>query len=706
MLQKLFNPSAIAIVGASGEIGRPGGFALHALTEYGYRGAVYPVNPRHSELAGRPCHPDVKSVPAPCDLAIIALPAASIPAAIEECGAAGIPFAIVMSAGFREIGAKGAALQAQLDAAIARSGVRIVGPNCLGVLALPQAMYAGFGALFRNRGWRRGPIAMVSQSGGFAYSIASSCQEAGLGFDYVVSTGNEADLGMLDFVEHFLADDAVRLIALYVEGLNDGRRLRRLGQRALEGGKPIAVWKVGNTKTGRRAAVSHTANLTDEYDFYRDAFAEGGFIEVREIYDLVDAAKAFSSRKLPRGKRVAIVTTSGGAGVLLADRCDEAGLTLPALTPEGCARLNALVPSFASVANPVDLTAALAQTEPQFTAATQHVIEDPNIDLAIVRSYPGRDVKVWAEHLAAYAAGCVKPILVSLSGTRQQAATWAPEVEQAGVPCFETPSGAAAAAAMLCTFGERARTRIPEPSRIAARVELESPAGATALGEHQAKQWLEQYGVSTPRRMLLEPGGALPAVELSFPVVAKVVSPDIPHKTEAGAVRLGVRRDELERTLNELGENARRHKPDARIEGYLIEEQAEGVEMIVGALSNRSFGPLVLVGMGGVQAEIFRDVARRYAPVDLDTARKMVLGLKAARILEGYRGARPRDVEALCDIIVRVSWAIADHEARVAEIEINPVIVQARGRGALAADALVRFEPYNPDSAVFRSVGS
>ena len=693
MLQQLFNPSAIAIVGASHDIRRPGGFALHALTEYGYRGAVYAVNPRHTELNGRPCHPGVKSLPGPCDLAIIALPAANVPAALDECGEARIPFAIVLSAGFREIGDKGAELQAQLEAAIKRSGVRVVGPNCLGVLALPQRMYAGFGALFRNPGWRRGPIAMVSQSVGFAYSIVSSCQEAGLGIDYVVSTGNEAGLGMLDFVEHFLATGDVRLIAIYLEGLNDGRRLRDLGRRALEAGTPIAVWKVGNTKTGSRAAVSHTANLTEDYDFYRDAFAEGGFVEVREIYDLIDAAKAFRSRKLPRGRRVAVVTTSGGAGVLLADRCEEAGLELPALTPESVSRLGALVPAFASLANPVDLTAALAQTEPQFTAAMRHVIEDDNVDLAILRSYPGSDVKSWADHLIAYAASCPKPLLVSLSGTRYQAAEWARQLEDAGVPCFETPSGAVSAAAMLCDFGERMRhaARARKPSRNTARVDCERPGNAVALDEHQAKRWLERYGVPTPRRVFVALDAPLPAFELSFPVVAKIVSPDIPHKTEAGGVRVGVRRQELEPALKQLLDNALRYKPGARIDGFIVEEQAQGVEMIVGALNNASFGPLVLVGMGGIHAEIFRDVARRYAPVDVDTAREMVRGLKAARVLQGYRGAPPCDIDALCDIIARVSWMIADHEASVSEIEINPLMVGVQNRGARAVDAIVRF---------------
>ena len=273
------------------------------------------------------------------------------------------------------------------------------------------------------------------------------------------------------------------------------------------------------------------------------------------------------------------------------------------------------------------------------------------------------------------------------------AAEWAPVLEAAGVPCFEVPSRAVSAAAMLADFAARAdrATRAREPARIAARVDHLRRPGVAALGEHEAKQWLEAYGIPTPRRVFVALDAPRPAFELSFPVVAKIVSPDLPHKTEAGGVRVGVQRHDLERTLIELRDNAMRYKPGARIEGFLIEEQAEGLEMIVGALNNPSFGPLVLVGMGGVQAEIFRDVARRYAPIDIDTAREMVMSLKAVRLLQGYRGEPPRDIDALCEVISRVSWMIADHEATVSEIEINPVMVGEPGRGVRAVDAIVRF---------------
>ncbi|MGZ5144063.1 MAG: acetate--CoA ligase family protein [Burkholderiales bacterium] len=692
MLEKLLSPRSIAIIGASHEERRPGGQPLHALTSYGYTGKVYAVNPRYTDIKGVPCFPTIEAVPEPVDLAIVALPASEVPRILEECGAARIRHALVLSAGFREIGEAGAVLQAQLDAALARSGVRIVGPNCIGMLNLGSRVFAGFGAGFRQPDWRRGPIAMISQSGGFAYSIMAFCQEAGIGMDYMVSTGNEADLGVLDFVEHFLGQDDVRLIAVYLEGLKDGRRLRALGRRALEVGKPIAVWKVGNTAVGQRAAVSHTANLTEEYDFYRDAFREGGFVEIREVYDLVDAAKVFRSGKRPRGRRAAIVTTSGGAGVLLADRCAESKVELPPLTAATVSALRPLLPGFASVGNPVDFTAALAQKEPEFTQATELIIADDNIDLGLVRSFPGHDVESWADHLIAQANACAKPILVSLSSTPAQAAAWAPKLDEAGVPCFEVPSRAVAAAAMLCDFAERERqSASAKPMRVVAAQDLSLDNTRGGLDEDESKRCLEAYGIRTPRRLFIDATEPYPErIDLEFPVAVKIVSPDIVHKTEAGVVRLRVTAVDLRRTLDEIRASASSYMPNARVRGFLLEEMAEGAEMIVGALSNPSFGPLVVVGMGGVHAEVLSDVARRYAPISAVQAREMIAELKGFRLLEGYRGQKPRDVSALADAVARLSWMITDHEGAISEIEINPLLVGFEGSGVTAVDAVVR----------------
>lgn len=688
-LHTLFNPRSIAIIGATQDTRRAGGQPLYSLTHLGYAGKVFAVNPRYGEIEGRACYASVDAMPQSCDLAVIAVPAAEVPGAIEACGRKGIPYAVILSAGFREIGARGATLEARLQAALQASGVRAVGPNCIGMMNLRSRVFAGFGAAFRKHDWRGGPVAMISQSGGFAYSIMTYCEEAGIGFDHMVSTGNESSLTTLDFIEHFLEDEQTRLIAVYMEGINDGKRLRALGRRALETGKPIAVWKVGNSRAGSRAAVSHTANLTEEYDWYRDAFREGGFVEIREIYDLIDCARVFRSSKRPRGNRVAIVTTSGGAGVLLADACEQANLSLPDMAAPTLAALKPLLPDFASTANPIDVTAGIAQKEAAFSAATQAVLDDPNVDMLFLRSYPGRDAPVWAQHFAAAATASAKPVLISLTGTVCESSAWLPTLGAAGVPSYESPGRLVYAASALHDFARKCDCDRAEAARWVEKKTL--PLTVDDLDELQGKDCLEAYGIRAPRRLFIAAGaeGGLVRCDLQFPVVLKVVSPDLPHKTEVGGVRVGIGDIiQLKQILTDMRRTVAAHAPAARIRGWLIEEMAQGVELIVGALNNPSFGPLVMVGMGGVYAELFKDLARRYAPFGVEAARDMVLSLKGARMLQGYRGTPACDVDALARAISRVSWLIADHAAQLAEVEINPLIAGAHE--AFAADAVLR----------------
>jgi acyl-CoA synthetase (NDP forming) len=690
-LDKLFKPRAIAIIGATQDPRRPGGQALKSLSTLGYAGEVYAVNPRYRDIEGRACYASVDELPVACELAVIGVPAAQVPSAIEACGRNGIPYVVILSAGFREIGERGAVLEARLQAALKASGVRAVGPNCIGMMSLRNRVFAGFGAAFRKTDWRGGPMAMISQSGGFAYSIMTFCEEAGIGFDHMVSTGNESSLGALDFIEHFLEDEGTQLIAVYMEGIADGKRLRALGRRALAVGKPIAVWKVGNTRSGQRAAVSHTANLTDDYDWYRDAFREGGFIEVHEIYDLIDCARAFRGGKRPRGNRCAVVTTSGGAGVLLTDACERYGLALPSLTDATKSRLNTVLPDFASLANPVDVTAAVAQKEMEFSTAQQAVLDDPHVDMLIVRSYPGHDAVVWADHLITAAHATGKPILISLTGTVRESAAWLPRLEAAGIPAFEAPSRLVYAASALHEFEQR-RARAAAASRAVRPCAAQSlPEVGGEWDEVQGKVLLQQYGIATPQRLILTDAAALEtaAWDLSFPVALKVVSADIAHKTELGGVKAGITSlPQLKHELAAMMSRVRAAKPDARVRGWLVEEMASGVEVIAGALNNASFGPVILVGLGGVQAEILKDVVRAYAPVSADEARRLILQLKGTNLLCGFRGQPACDLDALADAISRLSWLITDHTDALSEIEINPIL--AGPHGAVAVDAMIR----------------
>lgn len=707
-LDTLFNPQAVAVIGATQDTRRPGGAPLHLLTHQGYAGKVFAVNPRYSEINGMPCYGSVDQLPQRCDLGVIAVPAVDVPDAIDACGRNGITHAVILSAGFREIGERGAPLEAKLQAALKTSGVRAIGPNCIGMMNLRSRVFTGFGAAFRKTDWRGGPAAMISQSGGFAYSIMTFCDEAGIGFDHLVSTGNESSLNTLDFIEYFLEDEKTQLIAVYMEGINDGRRLRALGQRALEIGKPIAIWKVGNTRAGSRAAVSHTANLTEDYDWYRDAFREGGFIEIREIYDLIDTARVFRSRKRPRGNRVAIVTTSGGAGVLITDACEHANLVLPEMTAPTLAALKPVLPDFASTANPIDVTAAIAQKEPEFRLATQAVLSDENVDMLFLRSYPGRDAAVWAQNFVTDANASDKPILISLTGTVRDSSAWLPVVEAAGVPCYEAPSRMVYAASVLQAFARKCEQAQPLTADCAALakagIQSAPPQSrrdllATALGAHaadgldefQGKRCLEAYGIATPNRLFIDAtkSGDVAECSLKFPVVLKVVSPDLPHKTEVGGVIIGISNlNELNQSLTKIRQNIKAHAPTARIRGWLVEEMAEGVELIVGALNNPSFGPLVMVGMGGIYAELFKDVVRGYAPFDEARARELVMRLKGARMLQGYRGRAACNMDALARTVSRLSLLIAENADRLAELEINPLIVSLSH--VYAVDAVVR----------------
>ena len=689
-LSRLMSPRGIAIVGASEERRRPGGQPVHALKEYGYRGGIYPVNPRHAAIDGITCYPAVGAVPKPCDVALIALPAAAVPAAIEQCGAAGIPFAIVLSAGFGETGERG--LQAELEAAIRRSGVRVVGPNCVGLLNLADNVYAGFGAGFRNPHLKRGPVAMVTQSGGFGYSVVAFAEHEGIGFNAMVSTGNEVDLTSLDMIAHLLECDEVEVIVCYMEGVRDGRRLRAIGARALELGKPVVVWKVGNSVRGAQAALSHTANLTARYELYQAAFRAGGFVEIGDMYDLVDVVAAFRGRRLPAGRRIGVLTTSGGAGVLLADRCEERGLELPSLGAQAVAELRALVPGFAALENPVDLSAALAQNPDKFNAATRMLLGDPAIDLAIVRSFPGADVVAWATGLARLAGESGKPVLVSLSGLALSSPEAQRTLDEHAIACYATPGRAVVAAAALADFAERQRRwKCGAAPRTAERKALPLD-GRSMIGERDAKACFERYGIPVVREhaialTAMDDTSCWPAV---FPCAVKIDSPDIAHKTEAGGVVTGVADiDALHAAIRQVVDNARAFKPDARIDGVLVQEMADGVEMIAGAVNDPVFGPYVVLGLGGIHAELVRDKTLRYAPFDARTAHEMIGELRCADVLRGYRGGAHYDIDALADAVSRLSWLVSDHAERIAEIDINPLFVRAAGRGVLAADGLI-----------------
>ena len=698
-LSRFLNPRGIAVVGVSAEPSRIGGQALKLLTDFGYKGEIYPVNPRYPEVHGLKCYPDLLAVPKPCDVALIALSAAQAAGAVEQCGKAGIPFALVLAGGYSEVGAEGKMLQEQLVAAARRANVRMVGPNCLGLINLKDNARIGFGGTAQLRTLIPGPMAMVTQSGGFGFGVVAVASYFGVGCNYAISSGNEADLSLLDWVAYLIERPDVEVVVAFMEGINDGRRLMEIGERALELGKPVLAWKVGNTAIGSRAATSHSARLTSGYELYRAAFRRGGLVEIRDVDDLVDIAKAFAIRKLPKGNRVGVATLSGGAGVLLADRCVESGLELPAFTETTTAKLRETLVSFASCANPVDATAnGYNDAFASYGQAIRLVLADPNVDQVLARPPRGKSAKVWSENLVKALEGVDKPVVLHWPTSPDDNGDVLNFLEQNRVPCILGAGRAVHALAVLSDFSRKRREFQQHGKRQMKRVvekqTLDLPAGAVTLGEHRSREILKRYGVPVVNAKLMQPAEieALKTAPLAFPVAVKIESSDIPHKTEAGAVRLGVKDlDALRQAARDVVAAAKKYRPDARIDGLLVQEMASGTEVIVGAVNDDTFGPTIAFGLGGIFTEMLKDVTHRFAPFDAGDAREMIGEVKGAALLNGYRGRPPLDVAALADTLARLSLLAADYADRVAEIDVNPLFV--RENGVVAADALIVLKP-------------
>lgn len=691
-LTKLLTPQSIAIIGASSNNTSISGQPLRLMLDVGYAGKLFPVNPRRDEVQGIKAYPDAQSIPEPCDVALVAVSAAQVPQALRDCGKAKIPFAVVLAGGFEEIGEPGMAMQRELKAAIQESGVRVVGPNCIGVANIATRAFCAFGGALYDKSLEPGPVAVVSQSGGVGLSMLAHAHARGVDSRYIVSCGNEADLNFFDFCHTLLAQDDVKLIMAYLESSTEGVKLRELGQRALQLGKPIILLKVGNSGAGRRAAGSHTGKLTADYTLFKAAFREGGFIEVHDLNELADVAKLVLGGRYPKGRNIGVLTGSGGWGVMAAEAYERNGLHLPLPSVETAEKLKEVVADYGSRGNPIDTTPVYGKQH----TVLEIIVEEPNWDMLHVRSAGGPVLKEWLPKFLDIAKRSDKPIIVG----------WAPspgldldikhELEKNGIYCPSFAADAGRAVGLFTDFAMKRQKLLAQRDSAAARPiakqALDFAGGTGALAEHVSKQCLARYGIPVTREVLL-PLDAILALEqcpVSFPVAVKLASADIPHKTEADAVRLNVKTlAELKAAAQDVTAGGKKFAPDARIDGVSVQEMASGVELIVGAVNDPHFGPYVMVGLGGVLTEVLHDVSHRFAPVTAATARDMLAELKCAKILDGYRGAPPVDIDAIADVLVRLSWLISDHREHIAEIDINPLFARAKGQSVVAADALV-----------------
>lgn len=719
-LSSLLSPRSIAIVGASDDPARPGHETLKALTTLGYQGTVYPINPKYTELLGKPCFPSLDAVPGPVDLVVIAVPAAAVAGVIEQAARRQVRMAVVMSGGFRETGEAGAALQDKVVAIARAAGIRLLGPNCLGFANIPDRVYAAFGSISRVPKLEPGTVSLVTQSGGFGYSLALACAEESIGFRYVIATGNESDLGCVDLIDALLDDPGTEIVMTYIEGLPDARALMQVGRKALALGKPLLAWKGGVTEQGARAAATHTGSIVGRADVYRALFRQAGIIELNEMSDAPDLVKAFQCHArypgMGSGRRAAVIGGSGGSAIVFCDAASRAGLEFAEFQTATVDKVAALLPPIGSPTNPVDLTAGyIGIRGPRaYADVIRAVLDDPGVDtlcLNFASSSPAGTV-AGAKFLVEMAADIRKPVFVFSSMHKSLAIDAHTMLRGIRLPVLPSPVRVARAMGALATWAaarataSAAGTRAPagEPSVATGHAPATdaSPllrADGRTLDEVSSKALLRSIGVQTPGEVMVRADALADALRLARdfdgPYAVKIVSADIAHKSDIGGVRLSVLAGApLQAAVDGVVAACRERAPEARLQGVLISEMiTDGFELLVGVVDEPAVGPVIVLGQGGVFAEAMADSTCRVAPIDAAEARTMIDELRCAPILHGTRGLPALDIDAVVDVLVRVSAFAWAQRGVLAELDINPLFVRPAGRGAVAADALAVTAP-------------
>lgn len=676
-ISALWNARSVAVIGASERPGALGRKPMDYLLRYGYKGRILPVNPRSEQILGVPAYPSVRDVPGPVDLALIMVAADRVLGAVDDCVAAGVPLAVIASSGFAETGEEGARLQAEVVARARAGNMRVIGPNCIGAVGYENRVMATFSPLFgaEEVPFEPGSLAFVSQSGALGFGAASLALERGLRPGWVVSTGNDADVTALEVLRELSQEPSVSGLLGYLEDAPDIGTLRALAGS----GKPVALLKSGRTEAGGRAAASHTGALATDDRVLDAALRQLGIVRVDDIDELLDVARVFESERRPAGNRVAVVTTSGGSGILAADAIEAEGLELSALEPRSKEALAGIVPAFGAIDNPVDITATVLSDPTLFDRSLDVLIADDSVDI-IVACFcvmAGPDVEKAVTSLAKAAEKGGKPILVARTGADFLAPDAPRDLREAGLPEYPTPARALRAAAALWEVS-RPRTALPEV-----------PAGAGTTGplpgatEPELKRLLADAGVAVPRgRTVTGPDDAVRAVrELGGSAVFKAVVPGLLHKTEAGGVEVGVTPDGAAQAYARI----------AALGGDVLAEEVvgDGVELIVGVHSS-DLGPVLTAGLGGIFTEILDDVAHRLLPLRPGEGAEMLAELRGAKVLAGTRGRPGVDVAAAADVLHRVAELVQDWP-RGFSLDLNPVRVLPQG--AVVLDAALAGPP-------------
>ncbi len=695
-LDSFFAPESIALIGASRDREKIPGRLLSMLCKNEFPGKIYPVNPNYGDIDGLKCFSSIADVGQPIDLAIVIIPAKAVLGALEQCAAAGVKNALIISSGFAEEGGDSAAMQDAIAELAKTTGMRISGPNAEGFFSEVQRVTATFSPTVdvkpnepRLIATKR-RIAIVAQSGGIGFAIYHRARALGIALSYVISAGNESDLGAGEFFEYMVQDASTDVILLFIEGIRDVEKFLAAARRAAEVGKPVIVTKVGRSGAGERAAASHTASMAGWSAAYDAVFAKYGFIVSNDLDEAVTIAALLTTNPMPKGDRVAVLTVSGGAGIWGADTVAMQGLQVPELSETIQAEISKLLPSYGATRNPVDVTAQGVHSGGLQKSIDLLDVSD-EVDAILVVLSLSSDTRM------PFKQAELKPVLDAQNKPVVFYSYTLPsdfarkELAASGAIVL---SGLTHVGVAMRQMVQRAKFRLAPPADASTLVLRDISAHLTSakLSESDSKALLREAGIALPDEVLVTGKSALDGAiaRVGFPLVMKIQSRDIPHKSEVGGVRVNIAtKGEVFLAYEALLENARRHRPDAAIQGVLVGPMAKkGVEIIVGTMQDKTFGPMIMVGFGGITTELFRDVIYRPAPVNPNEASAMLAELKAAPLLNGFRGAAKADIPALSQLISQVSALAAAYRDRISEIEINPVLVHPEGQGVTIVDAL------------------
>lgn len=695
-LRNFFCPDSVAIIGAAREEEKVGHAILDNIISSGFKGKLFAINPHADKIHSIQCYPSILNVPVNVDLAIIVIPAQYVLQALKECSRKKVKWAIIISAGFKETGTEGAKKECELIAKAKEYGIRILGPNCMGIIDTKCPINATFSQLMPPRG----NIGFTSQSGALGSAILDWAKTNKIGLSKFVSLGNKVDISENDLFDYWESDENTRVITAYLEGVVNGKQFIKVSSRVSKN-KPIIVIKSGNTDAGARAVSSHTGTLAGSAKAYEAAFKQAGIIRANTIRDLFNYATAFSSQPLPKGKKVAIITNAGGPGIMATDACEKNNISLTSLSKETIDKLKGFLPEAANFYNPIDVLGD-AQAD-RYRKALEVVVKDDNVNALIVlltpqaMTQPLETAKAVVEVFNKNSRSI--PVVASFIGGS--------EIEKAvkyltenNIPGFDIPEEAVDTLKVMMEYTDwKSRPVFPiekfnvdrekvkkvfEQCRVEERLEL---------GELEAREILKAYGIRIPEAELASDINAAKEIakKIGYPLVLKIVSPNILHKTDVGGVKIGIKNEkELEESCEDIIFNVRRYMPDVNIRGVLVQEFIEDKkETIIGISEDPQFGPMIMFGLGGIYVEALKDVSFRMAPLSRHEAAEMIEEVKTVSLLKGTRGEDPSDIESIIEIMLKVSQLIIDFP-EIVEMDINPLFVKKQGEGSIAGDVRIR----------------